>query len=125
MSRLRRATFTVAIAGVILLVAGPAWAHVCTNASKADGAGSGAVANLELTDGSFEIISGEFNPQGSLRGGFVTIQVLIAGELITQGAIFAHIELSEMARNAGAGDDMCDGVGNDDLFACVVELLGA
>ena len=108
-----------------MLAAGPAWAHVCMNADKADGAGSGAVVNLELTDGSFEVVSGEFNPQGHLQGGFITIRVLFDGQLVTEGDIYTHITLSEMARNAGPGDDMCDGVGNDDLFACVVELLEA
>lgn len=124
MSRLQRTAIMIGFTGALMLAAGPAWAHICTNAVKPDGAGSAGVVAIEITTGEF--IGGEVdvNPQGYPQGGFITLQLLVNGQELAQFDTYTHLTLPEMARNAGPGDDMCDGVGVDDIEACVIEMLG-
>jgi hypothetical protein len=124
MSRLRRTAITLGFTGALMLAAGPAWAHICTNADKPVGAGSAGVVTVELATGEFIPGDVEVNPQGYPQGGFVTLQILLFGQEIAQFDTYTHLTLPEMARNAGSGDDMCDGVGVDDIEACLIEMLG-
>ena len=48
MSRLQRTAIMIGFTGALMLAAGPAWAHICTNAVKPDGAGSAGVVAIEI-----------------------------------------------------------------------------
>jgi hypothetical protein len=102
--------FLVAIVFAFVLTAfvtTSAFAHVCTNANKRDGAGS---------IGTYNIVTETFEPSNQPNGGFVTI---------TDGAtfsydVFLHDVLPEGALAAGpGGDDQCDGMGVDSFLACI------
>lgn len=88
-----------------------AFAHICTNQEKKDGAGS---------IGTYNIVTETFEPNKKLNatmsnGGFITIT---DGEFSYD--IFAHQLLPDGALSAGpGGDDQCDGVGIDSAFACL------
>lgn len=124
MSTFRRAATVFAFSGLLMLIAGPALAHICTNANKTDGAGSGAVVEIDLLTGSFEFVEGEINPQGRVQGGFITLVFMFDGQTIASFDTYTHLTLPEMAQNAGSGDSGCDGVGVDDIEACLTQILG-
>ncbi len=109
-----------AAAAVTLLIWPPAaLAHVCFVAKKPAGAGSAGTATLDVTNG--ELTPGadlRVNPAGNLQGGFITITAVAGGTTLGTADTFSHTTLPDSARNAGPGDDMCDGVGIDDAEAC-------
>ena len=106
---------TTLVVMLTLLVTSSAFAHLCTNPNKPDGAGSIGVYN---------IVTGEFLPvprfnaynENHTNGGFVTI---------TDGArftvdVFANVLLPDGALDAGPGhDNYCDGIGIDLFLACI------
>ena len=144
---MRKAALTsAATIALVLLLAGPALAHVCFVADKPEGAGSAGIATLNVdvaTDGSelaFEFVPGpglKVNPQSERPvGGFVTATVNLSvweaadfpdgdplvsisrtEDLLFQNTVGGH------AHFAGPGDSGCDGVGLDSLEACFVEAL--
>jgi hypothetical protein len=124
MSTLRRTATVLAFSGLLMLIAGPALAHICTNANKVEGAGSGAIATVELTTFEFTLVEGNINPQGRIQGGFVTLVFLWEGQELATFDTYTHLTLPEMAQNAGPGDSECDGVGVDDIGACLNQILG-
>jgi hypothetical protein len=124
MVTLRRTATVLAFSGLLMLIAGPALAHICTNANKTDGAGSGAVVEIELTTFEFTLVEGSFNPQGRIQGGFITLVFLYEGHEIASFDTYTHLTLPEMAQNAGPGDSGCDGAGVDDIEACLAQILG-
>lgn len=124
MYEVRRAATVLALSGLLMLIASPALAHICTNANKADGAGVGAVVQIELTTFEFTPLEGNINPQGRIQGGFVTLVFVYEGDFVASFDTYTHLTLPEMAQNAGPGDAECDGVGIDDIEACAAALLG-
>lgn len=138
-------TFVGSIA-LVLVMAGPALAHVCFVADKPEGTGSAGTATLEVdiaTDGTelaIAFIPGpdlKFNPKsGRVVGGFVTttvnlriwdekdfpegtpiLEVSRTEDLLFQNTVGGH------AHFAGPGPSGCDGVGVDSLEGCLVEAL--
>jgi hypothetical protein len=88
-----------------------AFAHICTNANKKDGAGS---------IGTYNIADGTFTPNKPLNanasnGGFVTFT-----DGVNSFDLYLHQLLPEGALAAGpGGDDQCDGLGVDNFLACI------
>ena len=96
-------------AGIVVGGASPAFAHFCTNAAKNAHAPEAGVMST------FDPITETFTQTGPGKGGFTAIVVF--GDTI--GAVYANTYLPDGARNAGPGDDECDGIGNDDLGTCL------
>jgi hypothetical protein len=107
----------VATALAVLLGTGSAFAHYCTPANKAEGAGS--VGTYNIATGTFlpskKLMPG-FNPNtGKVNGAFVTF---------TDGQssydMFMHQMLPDGALESGPeGDDQCDGQGVDNALDCL------
>ena len=144
---MRRVALTsVATVALVLLMAGPALAHICFVADKPQGAGSAGSATLIVdlaTDGTelgFAFIPDpglKFNPNSERpAGGFVTATVTVniweaedfpegeplltitrTEDLLFQNTVGGH------AHFAGPGASGCDDVGMDSLEACFVEAL--
>lgn len=115
--RNRIATSVVAAALAVAVGTGSAFAHYCTPANKADGAGS--VGTYNIATGAFtpnkKLMPG-FNPdEGKVNGGFVTF---------TDGQfsydLFMHQLLPDGALSSGPeGDDQCDDQGIDNALDCL------
>jgi ABC-type transport system substrate-binding protein len=104
---LLRKKLTVFLAAAMMMMvmsAAPAFAHQCTNVSKQAGAGS---------IGTYNIVTDTFTPTKD-HGGFVTLT-----DGSTSYDVFIHRTLPEGARASGPGDSLCDGVGVDDVEACL------
>lgn len=144
---MRRTVLTsVATVGLVLLMAGPALAHVCFVADKPEGKGSAGTATLVVDvaiDGAeldFAFIPGpdlKFNPNSErVVGGFVTTTATVnvwdpadfpggdplvtftrTEDLLFQNTVGGH------AHFAGPGASGCDDVGMESLEACLVEAL--
>ena len=114
------------LAGVLsMAIITPALAHVCFNPNKPDGAGSAGSATLLIDPATGEetFIPGsdlQMNEHsGRVQGGFVTLTAVIEGVgPIATADVFAQTTLPEQARNAGPGDNLCDGKGVDDAAVC-------
>ncbi|HEX7167227.1 MAG TPA: hypothetical protein VF230_09625 [Acidimicrobiales bacterium] len=99
-----------ALAGAVVLgSASPAFAHFCTNAAKNAHAPEAGVMST------FDPTTETFTPLGPGKGGFTAI--VIGGQVV--GSTYANVLLPDGARNAGPGDDACDGIGNDDMLSCM------
>jgi nitrous oxide reductase accessory protein NosL len=97
-----------------------AYAHVCTNPNKAVGAGSAGEATIDVITGEVDFSGVEINEHsGRPKGGFISFTAVADGEVIGTADVFAQTTLPESARNAGPGDDLCDGKGVDDAEACI------
>lgn len=118
--RRRLAVVGAVTAALAMGPAGAAFAHTCFIASKPAGAGSAGTATIDVVSGTFMPDDLDTNPQGRLRGGFITLTPTVSGTPIA-GPIdtFTHTTLPDGARNSGPGDDMCDGIGIDDAEACL------
>jgi hypothetical protein len=136
-----RVTATLAIVGALMLVGGPALAHDCTNVSKVVGAGSAGDGyfTAQITPdgeiyGFIEEFTGDANPAGQGMGGWFTTHFIAAvdGQEPVEIAVFdvlIHQDLGDAPRFGGPGEGNCDGVGIDDLDAClnpiIEEFLGS
>jgi hypothetical protein len=105
-----------------LSTAGQAAAFHCFVVKKPVGAGSAATLTFDvLSGGEPDFGSLPFNPNsGRVVGGFVSLR-LVAGttELGTWDILFQNT-VGGQAHAAGPdGADECDGVGIDDLLACL------
>ncbi len=141
MSVLRRASVVLAATATLLLGAAPAMAHDCANASKQAGAGSVADLYIVAYVESGVVVGEDFwvenireNGQGKAQGGFYTAHYLVSLDgadafQFAQHDIFVHQDLPASVRAGGPGESLCDGVGVDDVGACldaaVTDLLGA
>jgi uncharacterized cupredoxin-like copper-binding protein len=110
------------VAALSLVVAGQAAAFHCFVVKKPIGAGSAATLTFDVTSGGEpDFGSLPFNPNsGRVVGGFVSLH-LVAGpeDLGTWDILFQHT-VGGQAHAAGPdGANECDGVGMDDLLACL------
>lgn len=109
MLKLKRRLLVSVVFALMLtvLVTTSAFAHYCTVHNKQEGAGS---------IGTYNIITGTFEPSHRPNGAFVTF---------TDGAtfsydVFIHDVLPEGALEAGPdGDNQCDGMGVDNALVCL------
>jgi uncharacterized cupredoxin-like copper-binding protein len=118
----RRLIAVFAVAVLALSTAGQAAAFHCFVVKKPVGAGSAATLTFDvLSGGEPDFGSLPFNPNsGRVVGGFVSLR-LVAGttELGTWDILFQNT-VGGQAHAAGPdGADECDGVGIDDLLACL------
>ena len=105
---------------------GAALAADCFVPKKPAGAGVGALITITPEGETFTVVS----PSGKPVGGFTTIDLSAVGgpvvdtlDLPVTPALedpegFGVGELPIQARNAGPGDDLCDGKGVDSIGAC-------
>ena len=117
----RLATIGALTAVMLFATAGSSLAHVCFNAKKPAEAGSAGTATLEVTTGTFTPTDLNMTKSGQLKGGFITLTATAGGTPIATVDTFVHGTRPDGARNAGPGDDMCDGLGIDDAEACSQE----
>ena len=130
-----RVITTLAAVSALLLVAGPALAHSCVNASKQAGAGSAgdgyytALIDVEGTIYGFvDEEVGNTTPNGRPLGGWFTVHFIAAVDgqepvEIASYDVLIHQSLPEAARLGGPGDTTCDGVGIDDIDACLNPII--
>jgi hypothetical protein len=110
------------VAVLSLAVVGQASAFHCFVVKKPIGAGSAASLTFDVTSGGEpDFGSLPFNPNsGRVQGGFITLR-LVAGpvEIGTWDILFQNT-VGGQAHAAGPdGANECDGVGMDDLLACL------
>lgn len=118
----RRLIALFAVAALALSTAGQAAAFHCFVVKKPIGAGSAATLTFDvLSGGEPDFGSLPVNPNsGRVVGGFVSLR-LVAGttELGTWDILFQN-NVGGQAHAAGPdGANECDGVGMDDLLACL------
>jgi hypothetical protein len=118
----RRLIALFAVAALALSTAGQAAAFHCFVVKKPVGAGSAATLTFDvLSGGEPDFGSLPVNPNsGRVVGGFVSLR-LVAGttELGTWDILFQNT-VGGQAHAAGPdGANECDGVGMDDLLACL------
>lgn len=79
----RMVKFAGATAVAVLMSSGTAYAHYCTNVSKAAGAGNAGVLFADLSSGDFTVVpelsTVKLNPQGGTTGGFMDLHVDLDG----------------------------------------------
>jgi uncharacterized cupredoxin-like copper-binding protein len=120
---MRRRLFAVAaVTALALAVAGQASAFHCFVVKKPIGSGSAATLTFDVTSGGEpDFGSLPFNPNsGRVQGGFITLRV-VAGttEIGTWDLVFQNT-VGGQAHAAGPdGANECDGVGMEDLLACL------
>jgi hypothetical protein len=120
----RRFLAVLAIAALALGTAGQAAAFHCFVVKKPIGAGSAATVNFDVVtdaDGEPDFDTLPFNPNsGRVTGGFVTLNITAAGVPIGTWDLFFQTTVGGKAHASGpAGASECDGVGIDDLLACL------
>ena len=112
----------VAVVALALSVAGPAAAFHCFVVKKPIGSGSAGTVTFDVTSGGEPDFSSlPFNPNsGRVQGGFVSLR-LVAGsvELGTWDILFQNTVGGKAHASGPAGASECDGVGMDDLLACL------
>jgi hypothetical protein len=121
-----RRKFIALLAVVVLALgtAGQAAAFHCFVVKKPSGAGSAATINFDVVtdpDGEPDFDTIPFNPNsGRVNGGFVTLSITAAGVPIGTWDLLFQNTVGGKAHAAGpAGASECDGVGMDDLLACL------
>jgi hypothetical protein len=120
----RRFIALLAIAALALATAGQAAAFHCFVVKKPTGAGSAATVNFDVVtdpDGEPDFDTLPFNPfSGRVQGGFVTLHITAAGQEVGTWDLFFQVTVGGKAHASGpAGSSECDGVGLDDLLACL------
>ena len=139
---MRRALVAAVIAGGLFLVlgGGEALAAVCFNTAKSGGAGNFGNVILRGDFGDEETWFPAFVPTnkgGRVAGGFVDVYFDLEGDttngnpddddiLLIEDTFFLPSnpalgeigELPHNAHNAGPGDDLCDGIGIDNVEFC-------
>jgi hypothetical protein len=120
---MRRRLFVFAVASALALaVAGPAAAFHCFVVKKPIGSGSAATLTFDVTSGGEpDFGSLPFNPNsGRVTGGFITLRMVAGPVEIGTWDIFFQNTVGGQAHAAGPdGANECDGVGMDDLLACL------
>ena len=112
----------LAVMALALSVAGPAAAFHCFVVKKPAGAGSAAAVTFDVTSGGEPDFSSlPFNPNsGRVQGGFVTLRIVAGStELGTWDLLFQNTVGGKAHAAGPAGASECDGVGLDDLLACL------
>jgi|SRR5918996_5980234 hypothetical protein len=115
-----------ALAGVTALaltVVSPAAAFHCFVVKKPIGAGSAATLTFDVVtdpDGEPDFDTLPFKENGRIQGGFITLRITAAGVEIGTWDLLFQNTVGGRAHAAGpAGSSECDGVGMDDLLACL------
>ena len=119
----RRLLVPLAAVTLALAVAAPASAFHCFVVKKPAGAGSAGTATFDVLTNTFTPGSSlSFNAAGQLQGGgFVTLTVVAGPTVLATADVFGHIDLPEGAHASGPGTPTeCNGVGIDDLIACIL-----
>ncbi|HLB26711.1 MAG TPA: hypothetical protein VJN32_03625 [Dehalococcoidia bacterium] len=116
----------LAIGLFLALGGGAALAADCFVPKKPLGAGAGVLITVTPEGETFTVAS----PSGKPVGGFITLDLTaVGGPVVDTFALpvtpgledpegFGVGELPIQARNAGPGDDLCDGKGVDSIGAC-------
>jgi hypothetical protein len=120
----RRFIALLAVAALALATAGQAAAFHCFVVKKPIGAGSVATINFDIVtdpDGEPDFDTVPFNPNsGRITGGWVTLRITAAGMEVGTWDLLFQNTVGGQAHAAGpAGASECDGVGMDDLLACL------
>lgn len=137
---MRKALLAILIAGGLFLAlgGGEALAAFCINANKAGDAGTfgNVILRGDVEDDSTWVpVFIPTNQGGRVAGGFVDVYfdlendtvagvpddddiLLIDDTFFLPPALGEPGELPHGAHNAGPGDDLCDGVGLDDIRGC-------
>ena len=120
---MRRAIIALAAAAVLALtVVGPAAAFHCFVVKKPIGAGSAATLTFDvLSEEEPDFGSLPFNPNSErVQGGFITLRIVAGPVEIGTWDILFQNTVGGKAHAAGPnGADECDGIGMDDLLACL------
>jgi hypothetical protein len=120
---MRRRLFAVAAVTLLALaVAGQASAFHCFVVKKPVGSGSAATLTFDVTSGGEpDFGSLPFNPNsGRVQGGFVSLRLVAGATEIGTWDILFQNTVGGQAHAAGPdGANECDGVGLDDLLACL------
>ena len=112
----------LAVVALALSVAGPAAAFHCFVVKKPIGSGSAAAITFDVTTAAEPDFSSlPFNPNsGRVKGGFVTLRIVAGSTELGTWDLFFQNTVGGKAHAAGpAGASECDGVGLDDLLACL------
>jgi hypothetical protein len=118
----RKIVALVAVGALALSAAGPAAAFHCFVVNKPVGAGSAATVTFDvLTSDEPDFDSLPVNPNsGRVQGGFVTLRIVAGAlELGTWDLLFQTTVGGQAHASGPAGANECDGVGIDDLLACL------
>jgi hypothetical protein len=120
---MRRRLFALSVVTALALaVAGPASAFHCFVVKKPVGAGSASVLTFDVTSGGEpDFASLPVNPNsGRVIGGFITLRVVAGPDEIGTWDLLFQNTVGGKAHAAGPdGANECDGVGMDDLLACL------
>jgi hypothetical protein len=118
----RRFLASTLVALLALILAAPASAFHCFVVKKPIGSGSAATLTFDVTSGGEpDFGSLPFNPNSErVIGGFISLR-LVAGpvELGTFDLLFQNTVGGKAHAAGPAGASECDGVGMDDLLACL------
>ena len=111
------------VATLALAVAAPAFAFHCFVVKKSAGAGSAGTATFNVV--THALTAGTpitFTPSGQIQGGgFLTVTLVRGdGTPIVTADLFWHGDLPDGAHESGPGGTECDGVGIDDIIACIL-----
>jgi uncharacterized cupredoxin-like copper-binding protein len=112
----------VAVAALALSTAGQAAAFHCFVVKKPIGAGSAAALTFDVSQGGEpDFGSLPFNPNsGRVVGAWVTLRIVDGTQEIGTFDLLFQNTVGGQAHAAGpAGASECDGVGMDDLLACL------
>lgn len=120
---MRRKLLALSVAAALALaVAGPASAFHCFVVKKPIGAGSAAALTFDVTRGDEpDFASLPVNPNSErVMGGFITLRIVAGPDEIGTWDLLFQNTVGGKAHAAGPnGANECDGVGMDDLLACL------
>lgn len=119
--RLKLLAVTI-VAVLSMVVAGQAAAFHCFVVKKPTGSGSAATLTFDVTSGGEpDFASLPLNPSsGRVMGGFVSLHLVAGSTDLGTWDIFFQNTVGGKAHAAGPdGANVCDGVGVDDLLACL------
>jgi hypothetical protein len=120
----RRFIAILAVVVLALSTAGQAAAFHCFVAKKPIGAGSAATIDFDVVtdpDGEPDFDKLPFNPfSGRVVGAWVTLHITAGGQEVGTWDLLFQNTVGGKAHAAGPdGANECDGVGMDDLLACL------
>jgi hypothetical protein len=121
----RRVSVLLGVTALGLAVAAPASALHCFVVKKELGAGSVGTATFDVV--THHLTTDQplvFTPSGSLVGGaFLTVALVKGTTVLATEDLLFQTNLPDGAHESGPGTTECDGVGIDDVLACVVASL--